>query len=84
MALSKDYEKLLQRAAKDWDVDAIVKAIIEDDPELAEDEDDLRKSLLEAKEGSVQIVNNKKATGYQSSSGVFLRNKFDLDFLVKI
>lgn len=46
-------DKKLKETTKDWDVDAIVKAIIDDDPERAGDADDLRKSLHQTKSGHI-------------------------------
>ncbi|WGE31416.1 helix-turn-helix domain-containing protein [Actinobacillus genomosp. 2] len=48
-----DYAKLTQDATKDWDIDAMVQAIIADDPEMAEYANDLRLSLASAKNGEI-------------------------------
>ncbi|KAE9541399.1 type II toxin-antitoxin system MqsA family antitoxin [Ursidibacter maritimus] len=65
-------DKQLKEATKDWDIDAMIEAIITDDPEMAEHEESLYLSLSQAKYGEIS-----KAT-YQISPIVETRNKVKL------
>lgn len=51
-AFSKDIQEL----TKDWDIEAMIKAAIEDDPEMAEQEDNLREAFSAAKAGKIGRV----------------------------
>ncbi|WP_208604165.1 hypothetical protein [Rodentibacter heidelbergensis] len=44
----------IQDAAKDWNIDAIVKAVIADDPDMAEHAEDFRESLIQIKTGNLK------------------------------
>ena len=46
-----DIQAKIQAHTKTWDIDVMVNAIIADEPDLAEHADDLKRSLIEAKQG---------------------------------
>ena len=43
--------KKIQQATKDWNIDAIVNAVIADDSKMAEHVDDFRETLVQMKNG---------------------------------
>ena len=41
----------IEQATKDWNIEAIVKAVIVDDPDMAEHAEDFRETLVQMKNG---------------------------------
>ncbi|NEN76156.1 type II toxin-antitoxin system MqsA family antitoxin [Pelistega sp. NLN82] len=43
--------KQIKDVAKDWDIDAMLRAVVKDDPEMKEHQESLRQALLEVQRG---------------------------------
>lgn len=50
------FSEELQELTKDWDIEAMIKAAIKDDPEMAEHENDLWEAFNAAKAGKIGRV----------------------------
>ncbi|WP_077415594.1 helix-turn-helix domain-containing protein [Rodentibacter rarus] len=50
----------IQNATKDWNIDAIVKAVIADDPDMIEHADDFRDTLMQIKTGNLKNARTTK------------------------
>lgn len=44
-------KKQIKEATKDWDIEAMLQAVVRDDPEMESHQESLRQALLEAKSG---------------------------------
>lgn len=72
--MDKIYQKIQQKT-KDWNVDAIVEAVVKDDPEMQFHADDLRDTLQQLKTGDYR---NWRATQVPVSPIVETRNRANL------
>ena len=65
----------IEQATKDWNIEAIVKAVIVDDPDMAEHAEDFRETLVQMKNGDYK---NWRTTQIPVSPIVETRQKANL------